>query len=955
VTNRREFLLGFSLSALIVANPSMLKAWTHGRPGPTGTAVLNGFNSVNSGEYPYKNFMLGAPQPANRSGTFAFPTALDDKGFPLANASPTTADISCGAVPLPPSWAGNWILGWVGQGKFLLNNPNGMTIVQGASFVSGGTTGGILAVGTNGRIVFSMGAGATQTNFPFYFETDTANSFDGTLTKIYLCRDNGATPGGATVNGGDEADILSGDLSRMFNNDFITDIATLNPCTLRVMDFCNTNNSNVSKPYSLRRAVDSFSYGTTTTTGVGSQWLASLWAGAITTASTDNYTCGAAPSAPVSWTHGETFQGQFGGSAANASYAYSTSASGTGGVIRLTMSSTTGLTTGQAIANGFGRTNGSADGTTGNWLITVVDSTHIELTTNLKTGQPSVFTVANGAGAFTAATINVNNRGRKLMIWGNRGGGGSLNFGGALVNNAITTLSYDADFDAVWVSTDANTVAGLSNGPPIEVVVALCNKLNMGLWYCFPAFTTDAEVTSMAAYIYANLRQPLHNYSFFEWANEVWNTGFCATGMAMLKGLCLSNGTAFVPSSGQNLHGYYGLRVVQVMNLVKAAMPTARRVMACQAYGGVAVTQPVNVYRLKGTDLTPSGNAVYSASSISGGVNYTAAPNRPIDVCTDLAYAPYFQGAQLADGNAVNQNYDNGTLAGISGTGQLLWQADKYVNGNPTEQAAALAWADNDLRIGTYAPIVVTSNNYPTTPFTFSFATSAMFGYPKPLFDGAAVFLTVSGGTLPGGLSTGTAYYIKSSTATSMQLAATPTGAAISPSSAGTGTVSINIAGRGTLYSLDTGDVDSGVLGGGFTYGIFPAFETIAKSYDSSRTTNSLPLLKVSCYEGGPQPINPTAATLARLGDASSVVDDANIQALLAGYKSNDLFRQLMLDSLKRMMGTDSASANFGLLTHSSHPCHYTFGSGSQWALYSGDLYAAKWKSFDGFKQFNGN
>lgn len=848
--NRRKFLLGASLTAMVYSSPSLSTR----TQGPAGTAILNGFNSVAGGDYPYKNLLLAAPNPSAQGGTFAFPGLLDANGYPVAKPVPSANNISCGQVPVPSGWHGNYVLGWTGKGKFVLDRGSpGFTVLQGREFVTGGTNYSITASGINGRIVFRPTTTVIK-NIPFYFVTTTANAFDGTLSTMYLCRDNGNTPGGPIPNGGDEANILRGDVSNMFNDDFVSALSALNPFALRVMDFCNINNSNVSQPWSLRRPLTSFSFGTTTTTGVGSHWPPGCWVGQIS--GTDQYTCHASPSTPAGWTHGETFQGQFGGTGASTVWSFTSATAGTsngngGKYVVLNMASTSGLFTGQPIAFGFGYVGGGAAQAQGNWRITVLNGTQIQLTANLKTRQPSVW-VANSTsgGTFSTATINVNGRGAKLLVWGANGGGGSLTNGGQITNNSISTMSYDSDFDAVFYTP--GSASGLASGPPIEAIVALANIVNAGLWYCFPMLTTDAEITSIVSYVSVNLKSASH--AFFEVGNEVWNPSFGNTGLSLLKGLNLG----FVAASNRAIFGYYALRVVQVMKLVKTAWGNRaglHTVMATQAFGGGGISQPINVFRFQGADLAPAGNATYAASSISEGVDYTAAPNRPIDLCTDVSYATYYSGAQCANADA---NYSS--LAGISGSSNLLGQAANYVTGESANIAKAFAFLDNDIRKGTLNGVL----------------------------------------------------------------------------------------GGQTLLALDTK-----YAGGGLPNGIYPNWENICASYDESRLANGLAKLQVSCYEGGCEIWAVTATRLAALGDGNSVTNATNVAALIVGYKNSTLFQQLVIDQLNQMLGKFAGSPNFDRLSHSKHPCWYTFGSGSQWSLYPGDLYSIPWLSYEGVRQFN--
>lgn len=924
------------------------KSWFLGggvSSGPSGRAVLNGFLSVYDGDFPYKNLALGISAINNTStNTDAFPGLLNDNGYPVGVVA---NNLSLGQMPIPLDWTGDFIIGWTGTpgGGILLNNNGSIpryvvTSDTGttAPNVVGSADNYILLQGTSGRVKFNFGANPSEGNIPVYL---LAGTYDGTFSGLYICRDNAI----------DEADILSGDLSRMFNNDFVAKIAFLNPYAIRVMDLCNINNSNVTQPYTHRHPVTALTFGATNTVGKGgARFPNSCWvSGGAISGTTDTFTCSAAPGTPGTWTHGEVFQGQFGASAANTIYAFTAVASGTGGRIKLTMASTTGLTTGQPIAFFQGYNGGEGRG---NYTITVDDSTHITLTTNIKTGQPSVVgTTGAITGSFTTATINCGSRGVKLLTWGARGGGFQLTSlpDDVIFPNSIGTFTYDQDYDAVLftpglVRGTEQIASGLVCGPPIEVIVALANKLNKALYYCFPGNVTDSDVTATVAYVKANLRSTLSAY--FEYLNECWNTGFAGTITADNKGANLG----FPASSNRARFGYYGLRVRQIMALVTTAWGGAdsrlHTVVACQGFGGAGVGQPNSLYRLQSTDLTPSGNAIYAASSISGGVDYTAIGQRTADVCTDLSYATYYSAAQMGPTgqDTISNTYLTNTLEAISDAGQLLWQADKYVNGNPTEQAAALAWLDDNIRKGTVAPLTVTSVTGGTT---FNYASTTMFGYPKPIYDAGTCFLS-STGTMPTGITTTTPLYMKSPSATNMQLSLTPGGSAITPTGY-TGTLSINAFGSAneTLYNLDIGDTGSGT-----PYGVYPAWNTLAASFTSARAGFGAAPLKITCYEGGFQSFVPTAAVLAAMGDASSTTNSSNIAALLLAYKLSAPFKQLVKDQLGQMMGTYASSPNFGLLTLSSHASWYTFGGGSQWSLKRPSA-AGNFTSYTGFAEYN--
>lgn len=879
--------------------------------GPTGLVILNGFNSVANGDYPYKNLLLGAPTPHNPPGsTGDFPAWLDNNGYPLPNPSSRSNNVFCDQVPVPPSWTGNYILGWTGKANFTLDRgAPGFTIVSGGSFVSGGTGFSITAVGTNGRIVFTPTT-STISVISFYFNTSVAGAFDGTLSGAYLCRDNGT----------DEADILSGDLSRMFNNDFISAVSALKPYAIRVMDFVSTNNSCQTQPWTLRRPLTSFSFGSS---GSYSNYPPSCWAGAIA-GTTDTFTCSAASGTPIAWTHGETFQAQFGSSATNTVYNFTAAADNGSGLIRLLVpGGAAGLTTGKKV-NVQGNFD---DNTKGCWVITVIDSTHVDLATNAKTGQPSVF-AKNTSGAFSIATIDCGSRGAKLLAWGTNAGGAPLipgNPGGVIVGDAICTFHYDADLDVVMYTPAILISSGISSGPPIEVLVAFANKLNCGLWYTFPhtvvQSATYPEVASITSYVSANLKFWLDG--FFEYSNEIWNTMFGQTGYANLKGIALG---LHEPSS-EAMYSYYGLRVAQLMPVVKTAWggrAGLHTVLANQAFAvPLYSAAPVPTYRFNGASLTPTGNAVYAASSISGGVDYSVEGVRPIDVCTDPSYATYFFGAQF-----VNADSNYSSLAGITGSTNLLGQAANYVAGGSTNIANALAFVDNDIRAGVgggQTLLSLDTNIYPAwEALLASYDTWRVEnGLPKlalTCYEGGCEVWPV--------------------TPTQLQGLGAPASTIFTSTGSGTfiGTVAgghgLSI-GSGVIFNSNN-QLPAGILSGVIYYVVTANFTT---------TTFS-----ISTTPGGAA----MATTSAGSGTLVVSLEAANVRALLTGYKNSPLFKQLVLDQFSQMMGTFAGSPNFGLLPHSKHPNWYQFGGGSQWALGTGDLYSGVWQSYAAFQQYNG-
>lgn len=70
-------------------------------------------------------------------------------------------------------------------------------------------------------------------------------------------------------------------------------------------------------------------------------------------------------------------------------------------------------------------------------------------------------------------------------------------------------------------------------GPPISVMVRMCNELKCDMHYCIPQLASDAFIDTVSAYIRDNLDPDLRCY--FEYANENWNTAVAFTSWLLLN------------------------------------------------------------------------------------------------------------------------------------------------------------------------------------------------------------------------------------------------------------------------------------------------------------------------------------------------------------------------------------------------------------------------------------
>ncbi len=139
-----------------------------------------------------------------------------------------------------------------------------------------------------------------------------------------------------------------------------------------------------------------------------------------------------------------------------------------------------------------------------------------------------------------------------------------------------------------WMATNDSPVATPADRPrpgdyswaragvPVEVMVALANRLKADPWFTVPHLANDALVTEMAQIVARDLDPALK--AWVEYSNEVWNGQFAqarwAEEMARLR---------WPGSEGAGVQ-FYALRAAEVMALWTAAMPADRvvRVIATQ-------------------------------------------------------------------------------------------------------------------------------------------------------------------------------------------------------------------------------------------------------------------------------------------------------------------------------------------------------------------------------------
>ncbi|MBI2200488.1 MAG: hypothetical protein HYU43_00920 [Armatimonadetes bacterium] len=118
-------------------------------------------------------------------------------------------------------------------------------------------------------------------------------------------------------------------------------------------------------------------------------------------------------------------------------------------------------------------------------------------------------------------------------------------------------------------------------GAPLEVMVALSNRLQADPWFCLPHAVDDDYVRRFAELVQSSLHPKLKVY--LEYSNEVWNDVFPQTAYARKQGMAL--GLSQDPSEA--MLRYYAKRAVEIFSIFEPLLGKKRivRVLSFQSDG----------------------------------------------------------------------------------------------------------------------------------------------------------------------------------------------------------------------------------------------------------------------------------------------------------------------------------------------------------------------------------
>lgn len=301
-------------------------------------------------------------------------------------------------------------------------------------------------------------------------------------------------------------------------------------------------------------------------------------------------------------------------------------------------------------------------------------------------------------------------------------GSGTYTFGyvgiGDMPNSTYWAFTYSKLLGG-WVTTtgasgpSASDGGGLHGGPPIEFYIDFCTRANVGMYLTLGQMWSDDRIYNTVLQIAnAGVKELV-----LEVSNETWNFFLQESRISQNLGAALGvNALNFAGANYNSVDAYPALKTIQMAQQAAAAWAAAGRtrsqLFVTIAYQFVNMsalgTTTTSVYKFNGAALNASGTGTnvtlkayggYGATAIT--TDFSASPNRPIDFADCVSPAPYWLGGQYNSGGG--QHIDTGVpLAAYNGS---LLAAYNYVNGNPTQQAAALDFLYNgtsgDLYNGT--------------------------------------------------------------------------------------------------------------------------------------------------------------------------------------------------------------------------------------------------------------
>jgi hypothetical protein len=326
--SRRDFIHAGCAVAAASLIPDPAEAFWHGSAVNNLLAARAQVNAFTGEPWAFQNVVKNAGSPGGGTGWQA---QSNDDGYPNGPVTISFSSIiNLDATLLNPSTV--WVMSWQGKGGLLIDTGGsvGLTITVATgtnvspSSLPSHQSPNVFVSGTDCYFEFTFDSGASQLHFQF-----TNNfTYDGTMRNLQIYR---------------KSDQVGSSPSGTFMPEFIAMMKSLNPKVLRTMDWCQTNNSNLTR-FAYRNASTALSYSNSRI------HVAALYGG-TTGGSTTAYTCSnPSGSGAGAYVDGETVQVIF--NAANTGSAPTLNV-GARGAVEIQTDYAAGLTSGNIQINAF--------------------------------------------------------------------------------------------------------------------------------------------------------------------------------------------------------------------------------------------------------------------------------------------------------------------------------------------------------------------------------------------------------------------------------------------------------------------------------------------------------------------------------------------------------------------------------------------------------------------------
>lgn len=529
----------------------------------------------------------------------------------------------------------------------------------------------------------------------------------------------------------DKSAVLAGQHA---SPDYVTAMQALNPRFIRFMDFQSVQHDRTSA-YASRCLASNFSWG-------GYRTTPDYYGGTVLRTGTDVYTCSnPTASGGGAYQDGEVVYGQISGT--NTGFNPTLNVGGRGAKPIMGTSVNAGATTKNLFLTGTAPTVGSVQtfhfsgaglvGTysptyttlAGDTSLAALSGSIVALLRNDATLQAASVLVPFGGNTFGSALClthnpNIGGLGASSLVASVSDASGKTTYtygtmfnqaDGNLPDGTYATFSYSALLDAWFCNLVNTTQAGLSAGIPLEFMVDLCNRAGVGCYLQVGMMWSVDRIQKTVQFLAQNLTGELK----IGFSNETWN--LFEAEWSTCNSLAATLGLTNANEIGNN--SFSGLRIAQISQIAKAAWIGAGRARsqfhAQLEYWNIDMvpsgTSNGNVQnRLKGALLNPGTNATLASFGGIGAVavttdpstgqpyNYSAFPNRPVDLSDEIGGAPYFNGAQLNNsfsGGFRDTDYNNVGIS-ISAYNGLLLAAYNYAYGTAGQKTAALDFLYNE-------------------------------------------------------------------------------------------------------------------------------------------------------------------------------------------------------------------------------------------------------------------